>query len=129
MPGRRDRWGRRHPRGGRLLAVDSDGGVFTFGDAQFKRSASNLHLNKPVVDIVPTASAAGYWLVAADGGVRPIGDAPASSDNPLPGMQLNQPVWRRPVRASAARGAALDTGGYPLAWRSARNASTQLNLI
>ena len=28
-----------------------------------------VHLNQPVVGLVPTADNAGYWLVAADGGV------------------------------------------------------------
>jgi cell wall-associated NlpC family hydrolase len=80
------------PSGAGYWLVGSDGGVFSFGDAQFKGSAANLRLNKPVVDIVSTASGAGYWLIAADGGVFAYGDAQAPADNPLPGMQLNQPV-------------------------------------
>jgi hypothetical protein len=80
------------PSGAGYWLVGSDGGVFSYGDAQFKGSAAKLRLNKPVVDIVPTASGGGYWLVAADGGVFTYGDAQAPANNPLPGMQLNQPV-------------------------------------
>ncbi len=67
--------------------VASDGGVFTFGDAGFFGSASQLNpatppggtngitLNKPVVGIAATADGKGYWLVASDGGVFTFGDA------------------------------------------------------
>jgi hypothetical protein len=53
----------------------SDGGVFSFGSAQFYGSAANLRLQSPVVGITPTADRAGYWLVASDGGVFSFGDA------------------------------------------------------
>ncbi len=49
--------------------VGSDGGIFSFGDAQFHGSTGNLHLNKPIVGISPTADGKGYWFVASDGGV------------------------------------------------------------
>jgi hypothetical protein len=55
--------------------VGSDGGVFSFGSAQFYGSAANLHLQSPVVGISPTADRGGYWLVASDGGVFAFGDA------------------------------------------------------
>jgi DNA-binding beta-propeller fold protein YncE len=55
--------------------VGSDGGIFTFGSAQFHGSTGNLRLQRPVVGISPTASKAGYWLVASDGGVFAFGDA------------------------------------------------------
>lgn len=72
--------------------VGSDGGVFTYGDAQFFGSMGGKPLNKPVVAIAATASGNGYWLVAADGGVFAFGDAVAPSNNPLPATKLNQPV-------------------------------------
>jgi hypothetical protein len=31
--------------------VAADGGVFSFGDAQFHGSTGNIRLNKPVVDM------------------------------------------------------------------------------
>ena len=49
--------------------VGSDGGIFSFGDAHFHGSMGNQHLDKPVIDLVPTAAGTGYWLVASDGGV------------------------------------------------------------
>ena len=53
----------------------SDGGVFTFGDANFYGSTGNIHLNKPIVGMAATPSGHGYWLVASDGGVFSFGDA------------------------------------------------------
>ena len=35
-----------------------------------------IKLNRPIVDILPTASGRGYWLIASDGGVFAFGDAP-----------------------------------------------------
>ncbi len=55
--------------------VGSDGGIFTFGSAQFYGSTGNLRLQRPVVGISPTANKAGYWLVASDGGVFAFGNA------------------------------------------------------
>ncbi len=54
--------------------VGSDGGIFTFGDAQFYGSTGALHLNRPVVGITPTSDDGGYWLVASDGGIFSFGD-------------------------------------------------------
>ena len=47
------------PRG--YWLVGSDGGIFTFGSAQFYGSTGNLKLQRPVVGIVPTADRGGYW--------------------------------------------------------------------
>ncbi len=55
--------------------VGSDGGIFTFGSAQFYGSTGSLVLQRPVVGISPTADRSGYWLVASDGGVFAFGDA------------------------------------------------------
>jgi hypothetical protein len=49
--------------------------VFAFGDARFHGSMGGSHLNQPVVGVSPTANGAGYWLVAADGGIFAF-DAP-----------------------------------------------------
>ena len=51
------------------MLVGRDGGVFTFGDAIFRGSASNLHLNQPVVGITTSPTGTGYRLVSRDGGV------------------------------------------------------------
>lgn len=52
-----------------------DGGVFTFGDADFEGAIADRHLAAPIVGIAPTPSGHGYWLVGSDGGVFAFGDA------------------------------------------------------
>jgi len=49
--------------------VAADGGIFAFGDAPFDGSMGGQQLNKPVVGMAAPRSPAGYWLVAADGGI------------------------------------------------------------
>ncbi len=68
----------------------TDGGVFSFGNAQFWGSTGNMRLNKPVVGIAATHDAQGYWEVATDGGVFSFGDAHfwGSTGN----IVLNKPV-------------------------------------
>ena len=53
----------------------ADGGVFSFGNAQFHGSTGGMVLNKPVVGMASTHDAQGYWEVATDGGVFSFGDA------------------------------------------------------
>jgi hypothetical protein len=55
--------------------VGSDGGIFSFGGAQFYGSTGSMHLNEPVVAMAATPDGNGYWLVASDGGVFAYGDA------------------------------------------------------
>ncbi len=76
--------------------VGSDGGIFSYGSAQFYGSAGNLALVRPVVGIAPTATRTGYWLVASDGGIFSFGTTqfygslpqdgygPADSSSPKP---------------------------------------------
>ena len=59
--------------------VGSDGGIFSFGGAQFYGSTGSMHLNKPVVGMAATPDGNGYWLVASDGGVFAFGDAGSST--------------------------------------------------
>ncbi len=68
----------------------NDGGVFTYGSANFYGSLANTHLNKPIVGITSTPDGKGYWLVASDGGVFSFGDATfyGSTGN----MILNKPI-------------------------------------
>ncbi len=82
--------------------VGGDGGIFSFGSAQFHGSTGDLRLQRPVVGITPTSTDAGYWLDASDGGIFAFGNAgfygsipglgfgPAGS--PGPGRKLNAPV-------------------------------------
>ena len=55
--------------------VGSDGGIFTFGSAQFYGSTGSLNLQRPVVGMTPTGTRGGYWLVASDGGIFSFGNA------------------------------------------------------
>jgi hypothetical protein len=55
--------------------VASDGGIFSFGNAQFYGSTGAIHLNKPIVGMTSTPDGLGYWLVASDGGIFSFGDA------------------------------------------------------
>ena len=64
-----------HGDGHGYWLVGSDGGIFTFGSAQFYGSTGALHLNRPVVGITPTTDRGGYWLDASDGGIFSFGDA------------------------------------------------------
>jgi hypothetical protein len=78
------------PDGNGYWLVDSSGGVFTFGDAQFYGSMAGDYLAAPIVDIAPTPDGHGYWLVAADGGIFTYGDAGfygSAGD-----IRLNQPI-------------------------------------
>ena len=68
----------------------ADGGVFSFGNAQFYGSTGGTHLNQPVVAIASTHDAAGYWEVASDGGVFSFGDAPFHGSTGS--IRLNKPV-------------------------------------
>jgi photosystem II stability/assembly factor-like uncharacterized protein len=68
--------------------VASDGGVFAF-DAPFHGSAVGA-VDSPAVEIEPTPTGAGYWIVTATGKVLPFGDAKFHGD--MSGKGLNQPI-------------------------------------
>jgi SpoIID/LytB domain protein len=68
----------------------SDGGVFSFGNAQFYGSTGGMRLNQPVVAMASTHDAAGYWEVASDGGVFSFGDAQFHGSTGS--IRLNKPV-------------------------------------
>jgi hypothetical protein len=55
--------------------VASDGGIFSFGEAQFFGSTGAIRLNQPIVGMAATPTGHGYWLVASDGGIFSFGDA------------------------------------------------------
>ena len=63
------------PSGNGYWICGSDGGVFTFGDAQFCGSLGDVELAAPIVGMTATPSGAGYWLLGKDGGVFNFGDA------------------------------------------------------
>jgi hypothetical protein len=55
--------------------VASDGGVFSFGNREFRGSTGAISLNSPIVAAASPCSGGGYWLAAADGGIFAFGDA------------------------------------------------------
>jgi hypothetical protein len=88
------------PDGAGYWLVASDGGIFTYGDAQFYGSTGSLTLNQPIVGMAATPDGGGYWLLASDAGVFTYGDAqfsgsaqsplhpplfPSLFSNPIPG--------------------------------------------
>ncbi len=90
------------PDGGGYWLVASDGGIFSFGDANFFGSTGSIHLNRPIVGMAATPSGGGYWLVASDGGIFSYGDAKFSGS--MGGKPLNSPV--------VGMAADAQTGGY-----------------
>ncbi len=70
--------------------VAGDGGVFSYGTAQFHGSTGGMHLNAPIVGMAATPSGNGYWLVARDGGIFSFGDAGFHGSTGA--MRLNAPI-------------------------------------
>jgi hypothetical protein len=70
--------------------VASDGGIFSYGDAQFYGSTGSIVLNKPVVGMGVTSDGNGYWLVASDGGIFTYGDA--TFHGSTGSIVLNKPI-------------------------------------
>ncbi|HEX7168765.1 MAG TPA: Calx-beta domain-containing protein [Acidimicrobiales bacterium] len=63
------------PSGKGYWLVAKDGGIFTFGDADFWGSMGGTPLSAPVLGMESTPTGKGYWLFAADGGIFNFGDA------------------------------------------------------
>ena len=70
--------------------VASDGGIFSFGDAQYSGSTGAMQLNKPIVGMAPNPDGGGYWLAASDGGIFSFGDAQFFGSTGA--MHLNEPI-------------------------------------
>jgi peptidoglycan/xylan/chitin deacetylase (PgdA/CDA1 family) len=70
--------------------VAADGGIFSFGDAEFHGSMGGTALNAPIVGMAATPSGNGYWEVAADGGIFSFGDAEFHGS--MGGTALNAPI-------------------------------------
>jgi Peptidase A4 family/IPT/TIG domain len=91
----------------------SDGGIFTFGSAQFYGSTGSLKLQRPVVGIVPTANRGGYWLDASDGGIFAFGDSGFYGS--IPGLGLHPAGSGQPNSLDApivGMVPSADGGGY-----------------
>jgi hypothetical protein len=93
--------------------VGSDGGIFSFGAAQFSGSTGSLTLQRPVVGITPTADQGGYWLVASDGGTFSFGDAVYRGS--IPGLGIapaNSKIANRLNAPIVGMVPSTDDGGY-----------------
>ncbi len=106
------------PDGAGYWIVDSDGGVFAFGDAGFYGSMGGKRLNAGIGGMAATPDGEGYWLVAADGGVFSFGDAPF--DGSMGGRQLAAPMVGMAVNQggtgywlAGADGGVFALGGAP----------------
>ena len=76
-------------RPGGFVLAGADGGVYAFGDAEFRGSLGGQRLAQPVV-ATATSGASGYWLAGRDGGVFAFGGAPFLGS--MGDTRLNQPV-------------------------------------
>jgi hypothetical protein len=70
--------------------VAADGGIFSFGDAQFFGSTGAVTLNQPIVGMAASPTGQGYWFVASDGGVFTFGDAVFHGSTGA--VKLTQPI-------------------------------------
>jgi hypothetical protein len=88
------------PTGKGYWLVASDGGIFSFGDAQFQGSTGNKPLNQPIVAMAANTRGDGYDLIAKDGGVFSFGNTAfhGSTGN----IALNQPIVTGAMRPSLA---------------------------
>ena len=70
--------------------VAQDGGLFSFGSAQFYGSMGGKPLNEPIVGMAVTPTGKGYWEVASDGGLFSFGSAQFYGS--MGGKPLNEPI-------------------------------------
>ena len=82
--------------------VATDGGLFSFGTAQFYGSMGGKQLNEPIVGMASVSGGSGYWEVATDGGLFSFGTA--SFYGSMGGKHLNAPI--------VGMAATPDGGGY-----------------
>jgi hypothetical protein len=68
----------------------ADGGIFSYGNAQFYGSMGGRPLNRPVVGMGATPTDGGYWEVASDGGIFAFGSARFYGS--MGGKPLNKPI-------------------------------------
>ena len=77
------------PSGDGYWQATGNGGVYSFGGAQFY-GAPSAAPNAPMRGITSTPTGRGYWLVGADGGVFSYGDARFFGS--MGGKPLNSPI-------------------------------------
>ena len=82
--------GAAYPTGEGYYLAARDGGMFTFGEAQFFGSTGDIRLNSPIVGMEATPFPEGYWLVASDGGIFTFGSARFFGSTGS--LRLNRPI-------------------------------------
>jgi hypothetical protein len=94
------------PNGGGYWLAQGNGGVESFGNANFFGSVPGLGVipSAPIAGIAATPNGGGYWLVAADGGVFAFGNAVFHGS--LPGIGV------APINPIVGISATADGGGY-----------------
>ena len=70
--------------------VAPDGGIFSFGNAQFYGSMGGKKLNGPMIGMAATINNGGYWTFASDGGIFSFGNAQFYGS--MGGKKLNKPI-------------------------------------
>ena len=84
---------------------DTAGDVTGFGNDNYLvylGTAATLHLNAPIIDMVPTPDGNGYWMLSSDGGIFAYGDAAFYGS--MGGQRLNAPA--------VGMASTADGGGY-----------------
>jgi hypothetical protein len=71
------------PSGDGYWMVASDGGIFSFGDADFYGSEGGRVIDSPVVGLAATGDGGGYWETTRDGSVYAFGDATGGDPNQI----------------------------------------------
>ena len=63
------------PTGKGYWLCASDGGIFSYGDANYYGSTGGITLEQPITAMAATPTGKGYWLLGIDGGLFSFGDA------------------------------------------------------
>ena len=103
--------------------VTSNGKVYPFGQAKWYGDASNLKLNKPIIEMISSPDGKGYWLIASDGGVFAYGSAGffgSTGNTKLPAPVVSAAVLpkvlnRPPLKPTISLGAVSETTVQPSA--------------
>ena len=69
------------PNGGGYWFVAADGGIFSYGDAQFYGARGGQNGTAPVIGMAAMPDGGGYWVATSDGVAGMYGDAPALASN------------------------------------------------
>lgn len=100
------------PSGKGYWQVASDGGVFTYGDAQFYGSVPGIPLKLTnIMGMARTPSGKGYWVVGSDGGVFSFGDAGFYGSLPGQNTRVNNVVDMVPTKTGRGYWLVASDGG------------------